>query len=710
MRRHLLLLLAAVVAGAAALSALYLGLRHDLAPLPLAEATAVVALMLTVSAALAAALTDRHYRRTLRDLGACVADFRATPSGGPLAERLRPTGGGPEWAPLLTGVEALADAYRQALGEVVRTQEVLEKFRSFAGMADGDKAGHSSAKGPSSFFRSTRLIARLAPNLHWVAATAALQRFLGRPLAALSARSFLECVHPDDAPRLLRPFQEALREGEAHDITFRVMTKGGDARYVQMDVLTRYDVDGGPLHLRCHFVDVTDRVAAERELRLQSARLAQANALLRQTNAGLERLKESYRDLYHQAPVLYFSLDTNGRFAACNDTLLAALGYTREDLQGRPYTRLLTSEGARRFLQDPGAYARSGEIETRWVKKDGSAIDVWVRTAPVLDEHGDFVRSRSAALEVTERNRLANAVRAKAEELQHANERLRRINGELEEFTRVVSHDLKEPLRTLEAFSSFLQQDYGQALGGDGADYISHLVAASRRLGRLIDDLLALSRAGKVINTPAAFDLGEAARVVTADLSDLIHRTGAEVRVEGKLPRVTGDRERVTQLLANLIANGLKYNRSSPPVVVIGVVDGGQWIVDSEKSASPSAAHRPPSAAPSTVHRPPSTIFVRDNGIGIASQYHEDIFRLFRRLHRREEYEGTGAGLAICKKIVEAHGGRIWVESEAGRGATFYFTLPSAAPPVPVLEARDNGHGPRENGQGANGHAAPAAR
>jgi chemotaxis family two-component system sensor kinase Cph1 len=118
---------------------------------------------------------------------------------------------------------------------------------------------------------------------------------------------------------------------------------------------------------------------------------------------------------------------------------------------------------------------------------------------------------------------------------------------------------------------------------------------------------------------------------------------------------VLGDRERIAQLLTNLVGNGLKYNQSSPPVVVIGTVDG----------KGPSS---------------PSTIFVRDNGIGIAPQYHEQIFRLFRRLHRREEYEGNGAGLAICKKIVEAHGGRLWVESEVGHGATFYFTLPHPRP------------------------------
>ena len=133
------------------------------------------------------------------------------------------------------------------------------------------------------------------------------------------------------------------------------------------------------------------------------------------------------------------------------------------------------------------------------------------------------------------------------------------------------------------------------------------------------------------------------------------------MRVEGTLPRVAGDRERIAQLLANLIGNGLKYNQSAPP--------GGRRSGPSPRRRRSGTRH--------------ATLFVRDNGIGIAPQYHEQIFRLFRRLHRREEYEGTGAGLAICKKIVEAHGGRIWVESEAGRGATFYFTLPAslAAPP-----------------------------
>ncbi len=579
MRRDLLGIAAPIV-GSAALSALYLALRHGPGDASaLTEAAGVMAFLAGGSAALAVLLTRRYYRRTLHRLGQRVADFRQAPATSQLTQK-HTTASAPhelEWAPLLAEVEALADDYRVALGEVVRTQEALDNFRSFAGLADAEKGkSHSFIKGQSAFFRSTRLIARLAPNLHWLAATAALQRFFGRTLADLNARPFLELVHHEDAPALLRPLQEALREGEGHDITFRVLVGDGEVRHVQMDVLTRYNVDGTPLHLRCHFLDVTDRVLAERGLRLQSARLAEANTLLRQSNTGLVRLKESYRDLYHQAPVLYFSLDTQARFAACNDTMLAALGYTREDLLGRPYTILLTPEGASRFLLDPGAYTRAGEIETHWIKKDQSVIDVWVRTTPILDEHAKFVRSRSAAQDVTERTRLANAVRTKAEELLQANARLRAINQELEEFTYVVSHDLKEPLRTLEAFSTFLQQDYGQALGSEGTEYISHLVAASRRLGHLIDDLLALSRAGTVINTPAAFDLGEVVDVVLADLADLLQRTGAQVRLEGPLPPVTGDRERIAQLLANLIGNGLKYNKSSSPLVLIGVLgDGG---------------------------------------------------------------------------------------------------------------------------------------
>jgi PAS domain S-box-containing protein len=430
-----------------------------------------------------------------------------------------------------------------------------------------------------------------------------------------------------------------------------------------MDVMTCYTEAGLPLHLRCHFIDVSNRVRTETELRARTEELSQANARLRQINDALQRLKESYRDLYHQAPVLYFSLDARGHFVACNDTILRTLGYPREALLGQPYTRLLTPAGRSAFLAQPTVFQRPGELETQWVKQDGTVIDVWIATTTIRDERGAFVRSRSAARDVTEHKRLANALAAKADEAAVANAHLRRVNQELEDFTYVVSHDLKEPLRTLEAFSKFLAADCGPALGPEGHEYISHLTQASRRLGALIDDLLTLSRSGRVIHAPRPFSWDHALQTVLADLRDLIHRARAAVRVEGPLPPVAGDPERVIQLLSNLVSNGIKYNKSPRPEVVLGATGNGEWRMGNEQPSPQSPAGF-------------VTLYVRDNGVGIDPVYHEQVFRIFRRLHRRDEVEGTGAGLAICKRIVEAHGGRIWVESQVGQGATFYFTLP----------------------------------
>ena len=430
-----------------------------------------------------------------------------------------------------------------------------------------------------------------------------------------------------------------------------------------MDVMTSYDETGVPLHLRCHFLDITDRVTTERELRRITREMAEANARLRQTNEDLQRLQTSYRDLYHHAPVLYFSLDPVGLLVAFNETMLRELGYTRNALLRQPYESLLTPEGKAAYRADPAALQRQGQISTQWVKQDGSVIDVWIGTTTIRDDNGAFVRSRSAARDISETRRLTRLLENKAEEASQANIQLRRINQELEEFTYVVSHDLKEPLRTLEAFSNFLAQDYGPLLEGEGQEYIKHLVQASKRLGALIDDLLTLSRTGRVINTPRAFAWEPVVTTVLSDLHDQIQRKQAVIHVEPGLPAVMGDPERIMQLLANLVSNGLKYNFTPHPEVVIGFVPEGRGQESVASSLTTDWA----------------TLYVRDNGLGIDPAYHEQIFRIFRRLHRREEIEGTGAGLAICKRIVEAHGGRIWVESQAGKGATFLFTLPRRA-------------------------------
>ena len=384
----------------------------------------------------------------------------------------------------------------------------------------------------------------------------------------------------------------------------------------------------------------------------RTARLGRYRTKLQQLTRDLEGLKKSYRDLYHNAPVMYFGLDPEGRLVTFNDTLLNTLGYKHEDLQGQRYLETIAAKPPADTTQPPFPKT-PGQKEghkSQWKHKNGSHVDVWIRSTASVDDVGQLVRWRCSALDLTERNRLADELRTRGDELERTNDRLRQINRELEDFTHVVSHDLKEPLRTLQAFSHILVEEHSGQLGPDGFQYVNHLVEASKRLGRLIDDLLNLSQAGRNARAPQMFNLNETVGTVRSDLNDLLQRRGAELVVEGTLPDAIGDPQRIVQLLSNLVGNGLKYNRNPSPRIVIG-----------QLPSNPDAD---------------LTFFVRDNGIGIDPKNHQQIFGIFRRLHRDDEYEGTGAGLAICRKIVEAHGGRIWVESKVGEGSTFFFTLP----------------------------------
>lgn len=623
--------------------------------------------LLAMSAAIAAqSLVRRRHTRTTQHLAEELRIFRDRPS---LATIRFSANGSTDGSlrDLLDPIEAVAGNYRQALAEVVQLQETVESLRTRLQPADPMERAPDFPRFTTFPFERSRqqMVGRLTPNFRWQTATPFLQKVLGRSIEQLNGRSFFRIVHPEDRQQVEQAMMQTLKDGESHNIVFRVLPQSATRlapptnpptpeRYLQTDVMVTFDGHGQPSQMRCHFVDVTERVQAEKELRGRTHELVEANERLKKTNRDLERLKESYRDLYHFAPVMYFSLDEHEAFAAVNECMLRLLGYGRDDLMGKPYTTLLPPEDRAAYAEAGNPLQRTGETESRWVGADGKVRDVWVGVATIVDASGKVVRSRCAATDISERNLLAAAVVNRNRELEQANTRLRQINQELEEFTYVVSHDLKEPLRTLEAFSNFLASDYREQLDAEGRDYINHLTAASRRLGALIDDLLTLSRAGRVINTPRQLDWDAVLGTVLADLQLLVtRRPGAVIRVEGQLPAVQGDPERIGQLLSNLFSNALKYNDQIRPEVVIGALaDGGADF---------------------------ATMYVKDNGMGIDPKYHEQIFRIFRRLHGRDEYEGTGAGLAICKKVVEAHGGQIWVDSAPGCGATFFFTLPRAA-------------------------------
>jgi PAS domain S-box-containing protein len=515
----------------------------------------------------------------------------------------------------------------------------------------------------SEFSIPNEMVSRLDPRtLRWLDSSPAEQAFLGWSLAELRGKSFLEIVHPDDVRRVRDELRETLVKGETHGLIVRIKPADGKLRAVELNVSVRYGLDVTASHLRCHLTDVTAKLKAERELKLRTRELEQLNGQLRAINRELEELKDRYSDLYQNAPAMYFSLDGEGRFLDCNDTLLRTLGYGREELIGQSLERVLTQERRPLFAARQQEFLREGkiEMESQWVKLSGEVIDVWVSGTAVLGQGGKMAHSRSVAQDITARHRLEAELREKNARLVQTIDELSRKNKEMDEFTYVVSHDLQEPLRTLIAFSDFLLKDCGDRLDQNGQEYVRYIVDASRRMRALIQGLLTLSRAGRVTDEPSVVNLEEVLNVVKADLAELIRSKEATVRAAGALPTLWGDRVRIGQLMTNVIGNGLKYNRDQAPSVEVGTapdVDDA-W----------------------------ATVYVRDNGIGIDSQFHAKVFQLFRRLHTSEEYEGTGAGLAICAKIVQAHGGRIWVESQAGQGSTFYFRFPRV--PAPALEPK----------------------
>jgi PAS domain S-box-containing protein len=514
----------------------------------------------------------------------------------------------------------------------------------------------------SGSFTTVDMVNRLHPkSLRWIESSAAEQSFLGHSLDELRTKSFLEIIHPDDRSLAWEQLQSALIKGEAHGLVYRIKTASGESKAIEVNVSVRFGSDMKVNHLRCHVTDVTAKVRASRELKRRTRELTLVNHQLRRTNRELQELKDRYSDLYQNAPAMYFSLDPSGYIIECNNTLLRTLGYNRHDLIGQPYPALLSDSRKAPFATNFEEFLRSGyiEVESRWKKANGDEIDVWVTGTAVHGPDGTLSHSRSVAQDVTPRRALKAELKEKNERLARSNVELSQKNKELDEFTYVVSHDLQEPLRTLIAFSDFLLKDCGDRLDANGAEYVSHIVEASRRMRALITDVLDLSRAGRVTGEFAQITLDDLISVVKADLAELIRAQGAEIRVVGPLPGVWGDRDRIIQLFGNLISNGIKYNQSGAPLVEIAAApsDSDFW----------------------------ATLSVRDNGIGIDPEYHTKIFQIFRRLHIREEYEGTGAGLAICQKIVHAHGGRIWVESKLGEGATFFLTLPRLPAETPLL-------------------------
>ncbi|MBI4793784.1 MAG: response regulator [Deltaproteobacteria bacterium] len=267
-------------------------------------------------------------------------------------------------------------------------------------------------------------------------------------------------------------------------------------------------------------------------------------------------------------------------------------------------------------------------------------------------------RKRRQAEEALQRSyeELEQRVRERTEELSASKLELERLvgelersNRELEQFAYVASHDLQEPLRMVSSFMQLLERRFEHQLDDKARQYISYALEGSQRMSQLISDLLMFSRVGRGTWNPAPVNLNELFSQIRSNCRTTLEETGAVITCD-ELPIVQGEPSQLSQLLQNLLVNAVKFRKQdvTPEVHVSATRQGKSWL-----------------------------LAVRDNGIGIAPEQHQRIFVIFQRLHSRQKYNGTGIGLAVCQRIVEFHGGRIWVESEPGKGSTFFFNLPA---------------------------------
>jgi PAS domain S-box-containing protein len=352
-----------------------------------------------------------------------------------------------------------------------------------------------------------------------------------------------------------------------------------------------------------------------------------------------------YQGLLEAAPDAMVVVNQDGNIVLLNVQAEKRFGYRRDELVGQKVKNIIPEGFAERLIADGTRTAADAlaqqigtGIELAGRRKDGSEFPIEIMLSP--QESSDGMVVTAAIRDITQR-------KTSEEHLAKTMEELKRSNEELGQFAYIASHDLQEPLRMVASYTQLLSRKYKGKLDADADEFISFAVDGARRMQGLIQDLLAYSRVGTKGRGLVDTSSEEALQQSLSNLRGAIEESGAQV-THDPLPGVLADRSQLIQLFQNLVGNAIKYQRTGIPTVHISASRNGskKW-----------------------------TFSVQDNGMGIDSQYFAKIFDMFQRLHKREEFDGTGIGLAICKKIVERHGGSISVESKLGQGSTFRFAL-----------------------------------
>jgi PAS domain S-box-containing protein len=454
-----------------------------------------------------------------------------------------------------------------------------------------------------------------------------IEELYGLPSGGFDGRheSWESFLIPEDLARVRIEIEESLRTG-GFQSEWRVRRAGdGQIRWLAARGTVLFDDAGRPTRMRGINIDVTDRKRAEELVR---------------------HSEERYRALIWATSQIVWTSDPGG-VGTDSPSWRAFTGQSEEQMRGFGWADAIhpaDCEGVVTLWNEAVRNRSMFEADYRLRHCDGEYRDMSVRGAPVLNTDGSIREWVGACTDITDRKRAQEALALKSAELA-------RSNAELQRFAYVASHDLQEPLRIVANFTQLLAERYGSQLDDDAREFIAYAVGGARRMRTMIQDLLAYSRVETEIRSIEPVDSTESLGRALWNLRTSIDERAAIVSY-GELPSVQANGSQLAQLFQNLIGNGIKFNRSTPPRVNISAIrNGGDWVFS-----------------------------VGDNGIGIEPQFAERIFVIFQRLHRSEEYPGTGIGLALCKKIVERYGGKIWVESKPGDGSTFFFSIPESSP------------------------------
>jgi PAS domain S-box-containing protein len=349
-----------------------------------------------------------------------------------------------------------------------------------------------------------------------------------------------------------------------------------------------------------------------------------------------------------------FLLSPEGYIVSWNEGAERLKGYKASEIIGKHFSKFYSAEDAAKPERELQTARVKGSCEDEgWrIRKDGTRFWANVIITTIKDDEGNFTGFSKVTRDLTERKKMEEDLKKANEDLElkvkERTKELEESNSELQQFAFIASHDLQEPLRMVSTYLQYVSKRTQDKLDEEDKKYIGFAVKGALRMKLLIEDILAFAQIGRVDSKAHPIGVTSVVHDVKKNLEALIAENGAKIII-GDLPAVRADTLQIVQLFQNLIGNAIKYRSEKPPEIFISAEDQGKYWCFS----------------------------VKDNGIGISPEYKERIFVVFQRLHSdREKFPGTGIGLAICKKIVERHGGRIWVESQLGEGSTFSFTFP----------------------------------